>query len=236
MPTGRGATKSEAVQGTRGPARDCQSSGIRHQVRLPLPGRVQMGFSTQRGAISWFIRTATRSPASHSFLLFYSEQFGQHMVLEVQGRGFVQVPFDDWIKRNTLLALYEIASTPDVTTRAMHRLGSRLGDAYDTYSLLGFLLIYIVRVWERNDLDDKNKLICSEMVALFLRWCHIPLHNHLDRVVPSDLWRLADRYPQYFERTFCCARGAKRLRRAKKLGRTLVTPQVDCEAHDVRLE
>ncbi len=205
-------------------------------MRLPKPGRVQIGFSTQKGALSWFIRTATRSPASHSFLLFFSEQFGQHMVLEVQGRGFVQVPFDDWQTRNKLLALYEIERDEETTSRAMHRLGSRLGDAYDTFSLLGFLLIYIARIWERNDLDDKNKLICSEMVALFLRWSNIPLHAHLDRVVPSDLWRLADKYPQYFHSAFCCDGGERKLRRAKKLGRTLVTPQVDCDGVHVHTE
>ncbi|MCP4448469.1 MAG: hypothetical protein GY811_24465 [Myxococcales bacterium] len=175
--------------------------------------------------LSWFIRTSTRSPASHSFLLFFSEQFAQHMVLEVQGRGFVQVPFEVWKKRNKLLALYEIERQDNVTSEAMQMLGRRLGALYDCWSLIGFLLIYVVRVWDRNDLDDKKKLVCSEMVALFLRWCRIPLHAHIDRVVPRDLWRLAETHDEFFSLAYSSTRATRRLTRVKKMGRTLVTPK-----------
>ncbi len=194
-------------------------------VRLPEPGKVHIGFSTQKGLISWFIRTATRSPASHSFLLFFSEQFDQHMVLEVQGRGFVQVPFEAWKRTNKLLALYEIEREDKVTAGAMQMLGHRLGALYDNWSLIGFLLIYVVRIWDRNDLDDKKKLVCSEMVALFLRWCRIPLQTHIDRVVPRDLWRLAETHCDSFSLAYSSQRGARCLKRVKKMGRTLVTPK-----------
>ena len=186
---------------------------------------MQIGFSTQKGAISWFIRTATRSPASHSFLLFFSEQFDQHMVLEVQGRGFVQVPFDVWKRSNKLLALYEIEREDKITAGAMQMLGRQLGALYDNWSLIGFLLIYVVRIWDRNDLDDKKKLVCSEMVALFLRWCRIPLQTHIDRVVPRDLWRLAETQSDSFRLTYSSKRATRCLGRVKKMGRTLVTPK-----------
>lgn len=183
-----------------------------------------MGFSTAKGAISWFIRTATRSPASHSFLLYFSEQFGQHMVLEVQGRGFVQVPFSVWTTHNQLLALYEIDREVAATDIAMQKLGSRLGDPYDTFSLIGFLLIYVFRIWDRNDLDDKKKLVCSEMVTLFLRWSEIPIEAHIDRVVPRDLWRLAEESCGSFRKIFESSKGKRILPKVQKRGRVLLEP------------
>jgi hypothetical protein len=147
------------------------------------------------------------------------------MVLEVQGRGFVQVPFDVWKRNNKLLALYEIEREDKITAGAMQMLGRQLGALYDNWSLIGFLLIYVVRIWDRNDLDDKKKLVCSEMVALFLRWCRIPVNTHIDRVVPRDLWRLAETQTDSFRPAYSSKRGARCLGRVKKMGRTLVTPK-----------
>jgi len=169
-------------------------------VTLPSPGAVYLGFSTQKGAISWFIRWATASPASHSFLLYWSEQFQQHMVLEVQGRGFVQVPWTGWTGKNKLLAFYEIDRSEETIDEAMKKLGARLGDSYDNLSLLGFLFVFVFKIWDRNDLDDKEKLVCSEMVALFFRWADIPLSTHIDRVVPRDLIKLARESDVFVER------------------------------------
>lgn len=190
------------------------------KVTLPSLGAVFIGFSTQKGALSWFIRRATGSPASHSFLVYWSEQFNQHMVLEVQGRGFVQVPWDDWRGHNKLLALYEIEREDEVVVEAMKKLGTRLGDPYDSFSLIGFLLIHVVEIWDRNDLDDKEKLVCSEMVALFLRWAGIPLNAHIDRVIPLDLWKLA--YDnEAFSVRYTCSSIDRKMRQVLKKGQVL---------------
>jgi hypothetical protein len=175
--------------------------------------------------LSWFIRRSTGSPASHSFLLYFSEQFDQHMVLEVQGRGFVQVPWHVWGKKNKLLALYGIDRSEEELDDAMSALGRRLGDPYDTFSLVGFLLIYVLPIWDRNDLDDKKKLVCSEMVALFLRWSKVPLQHHIDRVVPHDLWRLASEYPADFVLRYESRRADRKLLKACKRGRELLDPK-----------
>jgi hypothetical protein len=190
---------------------------------LPKAGEVFLGFSTQRGLVSWLIRRSTASPASHSFLVYYSEHFQQHMVLEVQGRGFVQVPWDVWQQKNRLLALYQIERTVEELDTAMASLGRRLGDPYDAFSILGFLLIYFVPIWDRNDLDDKGKLVCSEMVALFLRWSKIPLNTHIDRVVPQDLWRLAVEHTAFTPR-YESGRAGRKLNRACRRGRELRDP------------
>lgn len=178
-----------------------------------------------RGLVSWLIRRSTGSPASHSFLLYFSEQFDQHMVLEVQGRGFVQVPWQAWTGKNKLLALYQIDRSEAELDEAMSALGRRLGDPYDTFSLVGFLLIYVVPIWDRNDLDDKKKLICSEMVALFLRWAQVPLQHHIDRVVPHDLWRLANDYQADFVLKYESSRAEKKLPKVCKRGRELLDPK-----------
>ncbi len=194
------------------------------RASLPQSGEVFIGFSTQRGPVSWFIRRSTGSPASHSFLLYFSEQFDQHMVLEVQGRGFVQVPWDAWLHKNKLLALYEIDRSAEELDNAMSELGRRLGDPYDNFSLVGLVLIYVVPIWDRNDLDDKEKLICSEMVALFLRWANVPLQHHIDRVVPHDLWRLANEYSADFVLRYESARAERKLPKVRRQGRKLLDP------------
>lgn len=193
---------------------------------LPKRGEVFVGFSTQKGFLSWFIRRATSSPASHSFLIYLSEHFNQHMVLEVQGRGFVQVPWDDWSPKNTLLALYRVRRTSDQIKPAFYELGKKLGKVYDITSLLGFLLIYVARVWTRNRLDSKEKLVCSEMVTLFLSWSQIPIRTDIDRVVPKDLWRLATENPEDFEETFQSPQGEKKLATVRETGKVLLDP--DC--------
>lgn len=195
------------------------------RASLPQPGEVFLGFSTREGVLSWFIRRSTGSPASHSFLLFFSEQFDQHMVLEVQGRGFVQVPWRVWGDKNKLLALYRIDRSASELDSAMSQLGARLGDPYDTFSLIGFMLIYVVPIWDRNDLDDKDKLICSEMVALFLRWSNVPLQHHIDRVVPHDLWNLANDYTADFEVKFESSRAGRKLSKVRKRARELLDPK-----------
>jgi len=170
------------------------------------------------------IRKATASQASHSFLIYLSAQFQQHMVLEVQGRGFVQVPYSVWKTHNKLLALYKIDRGDTVIELAMHKLGERLGDPYDTVSLIGLMLIYVMGVWDRNDLDDKKKLVCSEMVALFLRWANIPIQTHIDRVVPQDLWRLAEETPAIFDKQFTSAKAERKLAKVCKKGKVLLDP------------
>lgn len=192
---------------------------------LPEKGEVFVGFSTQKGFLSWFIRWATASPASHSFLFYLSEHFNQHMVLEVQGRGFVQVPWDEWASKNKLLALYRLARAPEDTKPAFYELGKKLGNVYDTYSLIGFLLIYVVRIWKRNLLDNKDKLVCSEMVALFLRWAHIPIRDDIDRVVPKDLWRLAIENPKDFEETYQSHHAVKKRVKVCEQGQDLLAPK-----------
>lgn len=148
------------------------------------------------------------------------------MVLEVQGRGFVQVPFEVWKTKNKLLALYEVEREDAVINEAMRHLGGRLGDPYDTYSLIGFLLIYVVQIWNRNDLDDKKKLVCSEMVALFLRWTQIPLQAHIDRVVPRDLWRFAEESDS-LRQTYSSTKAVRKLPKVCKQGKCLLPPEGD---------
>lgn len=193
---------------------------------LPKKGEVFVGFSTQKGFLSWFIRWATGSPASHSLLVYLSEHFNQHMVLEVQGRGFVQVPWEEWTSKNKLLALYRIARGPEHTKPAFYELGKKLGNVYDTASLVGFLLIYVARIWKRNRLDNKDKWVCSEMVALFLRWSQIPIRDDIDRVVPKDLWRLAIENPNDFVETYQSLSAEKKLVKVCEQGKVLLDP--DC--------
>ena len=79
---------------------------------------------------------------------------------------------------------------------ALQRLADRLGDSYDTMSLFGFALRGLFRL-KRVPFDSRQKLVCSEALALFLHWSGVPIEN-VGSMTPKDVLRLAEQRKDTF--------------------------------------
>ena len=167
-------------------------------AELPAPGLgVHIGFSTTGGWLSRIIRRMTGSPVSHSFVVYHSAAFGKDMVLEASGHGFRIMSWRRFDKENKLVAMYRLKLPDEVLHQALGKLADRLGDAYDTLSLFGYLLRKWFRL-KRVPFDSRKKLVCSEAVALFLGWCGMPFDD-VGVVTPQILLDFAEGHGDSFE-------------------------------------
>jgi hypothetical protein len=173
-------------------------AGRPNNPELPAIGLgIHLGFSTTAGWLSRIIRRITGSPVSHSFLVYKSSAFGKEMVLEASGKGFRVMAWKRFDKENKLVAIYRVNLPDPVLYEAMDQLADRLGDAYDTLSLLGYLLRKWFRL-KRVPFDSRDKLVCSEAVALFLGWCGLPFDD-VGVVTPKVLLDFAEGRKDVFE-------------------------------------
>ncbi|HUS64208.1 MAG TPA: hypothetical protein VMZ28_06680 [Kofleriaceae bacterium] len=158
---------------------------------------VHIGFSTTGGLLSRIIRRITSAPVSHSFIAYRCQSFGEDMVLEASGQGFRLMAWKRFDKENKLVAMYRLRLAEPVQRAALSRMAERLGDSYDTLSLFG----YVIRKWfhlKRTPFDSRDKLVCSEAVALFLRWSGVKITD-ISVVTPRDLLELAQGDAEHFE-------------------------------------
>ena len=158
---------------------------------------VHIGFSTTGGLLSRIIRRITGAPVSHSFIAYRCASYGDDMVLEASGQGFRLMAWKRFDKENKLVAMYRLRVAEPVQRAALARMAERLGDAYDTLSLVGFMLRKWFRL-KRTPFDSRDKLVCSEAVALFLKWSGVSITD-VGVVTPRDLLELAQHDPEVFE-------------------------------------
>lgn len=157
---------------------------------------VHVGFSTTGGWLSRGIRRVTRSRVSHCIVVYRCEMFGQEMVLEASGSGFRLISWRRWDRVNRLIALYRLNLPEESVRPALRQLADRLGDSYDTVSLLGFVLRGLFRL-KRVPFDSRKRLVCSEALALFLSWCGLPLRD-IGTLTPRDMLHLAEERKETF--------------------------------------
>lgn len=97
---------------------------------------------------------------------------------------------------NKLIAVYQLQKPDDALRGGMTKLAPRLGDAYDTLSLFGFLLRKLFHL-RRVPFDSRKKLVCSEAIAIYLKSVGVPIRR-INVVTPRDLFELAEGDPAVF--------------------------------------
>ena len=178
--------KGGATRATSNPPLSPEGSGL----------TVHVGFSTTGHWLSRMVRRFTRSRVSHCIVVYKDQIFAQEMVLEASGNGFRIISWRRWDHANRLIALYRLNLPPEKLRDGLARLGDRLGDAYDTISLIGFAL----RRWlglRKVPFDSKRKLVCSEALALFLTWCGLSIDD-VGATTPQGLLQLAEERKDVF--------------------------------------
>ena len=157
---------------------------------------IHIGFSTTSGLLSRLIRWGTGARVSHCFIVYRCGVFGSDMVLEASGSGFRVMAWNKFDRGNRLIAVYRLHRPDDDLRGGMIRLGPRLGDAYDTLSLVGYLLRSVFSL-RRVPFNSRKKLVCSEAVALYLQSVGVDV-GRASVVTPRDLFDLAQREPDVF--------------------------------------
>jgi hypothetical protein len=198
------------ASGSTGEASDAAAEVVAPLVAAGAGFPIHIGFSTTTGVLSRLIRWATGAPVSHCFLVYQCGVFGSEMVLEASGAGFRVMAWNKFERANKLIAVYRLHRPDPELLGGMSKLALRLGDAYDTLSLLGFLLFHLRRV----PFNSRKKLVCSEAIALYLQSVGVPV-GRVSVVTPRDLFELAERAGDVFERVET-GRAFKKVRRRRK--------------------
>jgi hypothetical protein len=163
----------------------------------PVEFQIHIGFSTTTGLLSRLIRWFTNAPISHCFIVYKCDVFGGEMVLEATGAGFRVLTWRTFDRANKLVAVYRLRLPIEELRGGLTHLAPRLGDAYDTLGLFGYLLRSVFSL-RRVPFKSRRKLVCSEAVALYLH--HVGIEVGRTRVVtPRDLFDLAQRRSDVFE-------------------------------------
>jgi len=152
----------------------------------------RIGFSRSKGLggiLSRVIMFFTKAEASHAWLLYYSDELKQDMVLDAHTTGFRAVGFDLFKKENYIVEVYQPKVSIDAAVPAAAKW---LGTPFDYEGLLGGIVPkvggWLKRKW-RNPVHSVNVVYCSESV---IRACLEVPYPGLEVLDPdqADPWEL----------------------------------------------
>ncbi|HSN13767.1 MAG TPA: hypothetical protein VLT61_03990 [Anaeromyxobacteraceae bacterium] len=163
--------------------------------------RVFVGFSTPKrwNPLSWAIRCATYSRASHAWLLVDDPVFKVRLVVEAGVTGFRIESLARFEKTNEIVAIVEPAHPLEA---GMPEAARWLGEKFDGIGLAGMAWVLIGRLFfnERwkNPFRSVKSLFCSEAVVRSLLEADYPTATELFRgkeeeIAPGDLLRWFER-------------------------------------------
>ena len=104
---------------------------------------------------------------SHALIAHDDAALGRRMVLQAEAHGFEHITWDQWMRKNILLA--ELIPTGKSLERALRWLSGYLGSAYDFKSAFLVWVRRIIGRMIRFRFDDPAKLMCAEAVIRMLR-------------------------------------------------------------------
>jgi len=130
----------------------------------------RIGFSTSKTSwVSKIIRWFTNSTVSHTFIVYYDDEWKRDMIMESEGGmgGSVRI-----VKFNPASTSIVKMFTPkhDIEV-GMDKMVEHLGEVYDYEGLFGMAWVelgrWLKRKW-RNPWHSSKAMFCSEMVAQVL--------------------------------------------------------------------
>ena len=154
--------------------------------------RTRIGFSRAKGLwglLSRVIMFFTKAKASHTWLLYYSTELQQDMVLDAHTTGFRAVGLDLFKRENIIVEIYQPKESIDA---AVPIAAKWLGTPYDYAGLLGGIIPkvgqWLKQKW-RNPVHSVNIVYCSESV---IRSCREISYPGMEKLDPdqADPWEL----------------------------------------------
>jgi hypothetical protein len=137
-----------------------------------LQAPVRIGFSTPKAfnPVSWVVKRATGSRASHAFFVYFDVDFEMEVVLEAHELGFRLIPRAHFERGNRIVKLVSPRHAVDVGLKKVaHRY---LGSMYDYAGLFGMVVVlvgrWLSRKW-KNPFRGSKSVYCSEAVILAMK-------------------------------------------------------------------
>lgn len=165
------------------------------------PHRVFVGFSTPKrwNPLSWAIRCATYSRASHAWLLVEDPLFGVRLVVEAGATGFRIESLARFERKNEIVAIVKPAHPVE---QGLPDTALWLGEKFDRVGLAGMAWVLFGRLFfhERwkNPFRSVRRLFCSEAVIRTLLDAGYPgadeaFRGKEEEIAPGDLLRWFER-------------------------------------------
>lgn len=143
---------------------------------------MHIGFSrpTEDTLISRAIRLVERTPYSHVYVRFYSENLDRHLCFHANIDNVHFLRYSKFLKKNTVIEEFEIELNPEQKKKAMQFCIDRAAIRYGTTQLIGMGIIRLVRAWFgikiKNPFADKERRqVCSELVGYLLSHLGYPI-------------------------------------------------------------
>lgn len=149
-----------------------------------------IGFSTTDSIISRIIIWATRSEASHSYVLFYVA--GELLVIHSGIYGVNCDYYKKFQKSNKIVSEFKLLIDPDKERHALAHAIHKLDNKYDFLSVIGFGWVLFNRVIGRrvkSPFTNQSAYHCSELALEEMRCAGLKDLDAYDRELtsPEDL-------------------------------------------------
>ena len=139
----------------------------------------RVGFSTSKKSwVSRIIRWFTKSKTSHTFLVYYDQDWSRDMIMESTEGGYKISPYSKY--ESEVVAVFTPKQSIEV---GLAKSVDWLGEAYDYTGLIGMMWVefgrWIKRKWH-NPLHSSNAMFCSEAVVRVLQDSNYPGADQFD--------------------------------------------------------
>lgn len=154
-----------------------------------------IGFSTTDKIMSKIIKWATRSKASHAYIII--EVAGEPVVIHSNQHGINCDHYNKFVRGKKIISEYSLLINIDKEQLATSYAIRMLDEPYDFLSVIGFGWVLLCRALGykvKNPFPNKSAYQCSEFALNVLRKAGLGGLDNLsrERVAPEDLINVLD--------------------------------------------
>lgn len=141
---------------------------------------IVIGFSTTKSLISKVIRWFEKTPYSHVYIRFYSENIGRWLVYHANHDNLNFQNLPNLTNENEIIYEYLLPVTPEQKMKIVQYCVDNVHRRYGLMTLLGIALVRSAKDFFKRDISnpfvDKEKTqICSELAGRVLTIAQIPI-------------------------------------------------------------
>ena len=140
---------------------------------------------------SWLIRWYLKTPYSHVFIKFYSENIERELIYESVGKQGVRfINKSNWEKKSKLVKEYKIEINDDNYKKILQWCIDNSGEEYALYQNIGVVISDILKL---NKNPAKKGMNCSEAIYYILKLEGYKIDKEPNLITPKDIDELLSR-------------------------------------------